>query len=38
MVCGLSHIALATCNKVLAVHEKQCLVADYLFCTTKPLN
>ena len=26
MVYGLSHIALETCNKVLALHEKQYLV------------
>ena len=38
MVYGLSHIALETFNKVLALHEKQCLVADYLFCKTKALN
>ena len=38
MVYGLSHIALETCSKVLALHEKQYLVADYLFCTTKALN
>ena len=38
MVCGLSHVALATCNKVLALRGKKRLVANYLLCKTKPVN
>ena len=30
MVCGLSHVALVTCNKVLTLREKKRLVTDYL--------
>ena len=29
MACGLSHFALATCNKVLTLRRKKRLVADY---------
>ena len=35
MVCGLSHVTLVTCNKVLTLRRKKCLAEDYLFCTTK---
>ena len=38
MVCGLSHDALVTCNKVLALPGKKRLVANYLLCKTKPVN
>ena len=38
MVSGLSHVALATCNKVLALRGKKRLVANYLLCKTKPVN
>ena len=38
MVCGLSHVALATCNKVLALRGKKRLVANYFLCKTKPVN
>ena len=35
MVCELSHVALVTCHKVLALREKKRLVANYLLCKTK---
>ena len=38
MVCGLSHFALVTCNKVLTLRGKKRLVANYLLCKTKPDN
>ena len=38
MVCGLSHVTLATYNKVLTLRGKKRLVADYLSCTTEPVN
>ena len=38
MVCGLSHVALVTCDKVLTLRGKKRLVAGYLCCTTKPVN
>ena len=38
MVCGLSHFALVTCNKVLTFRRKKRLVANYLLCKTKPVN
>ena len=38
MVCELSHVALVTCNKALALRGKKRLVADHLCCTTKPVN
>ena len=38
MVCGLSQVSLANCNKVLALRGKKRLVANYLLCKTKPVN
>ena len=38
MVCGLSQVSLANCNKVLALRGKKRLVADCFFCATEPVN
>ena len=38
MVCGLSHVALVTYNKVLNLRGKKHLVADNFVCKTKPVN
>ena len=35
MVCGLSHLSLIICYKMLALRGKKHLVADYLCCTAK---
>ena len=36
MVCGLSQVSLANCNKVLALRGKKRLVADCRCCATEP--
>ena len=38
MVCGLSQVALANCNKVLALLGKKRPVADCFCCAIKPVN
>ena len=38
MVCGLSHVTLVTCNKVLTLRGDKRLVADYLLGKSKPVN
>ena len=38
MVCGLSHVALVTYNKVLNLRGKKHLVADNFVRKTRPVN